>query len=163
MRFRRIVLGLASIGLALGCGQGERERGEPYVDPAMQAAALPEPPPTTVKTYAEHLADVPSGASEQETLEALLDDYCGDCHGSHYDRFADGAGMNYVDDIEQLIARGKIIPGDPAESKLVLRMVRGEMPPVGADLPPAPEELIERLSDFVQSLPPAALQPRPMP
>jgi hypothetical protein len=155
MRPRCAVLGLA---VALSCGQGERERGAPYVDPR-PAVALPaldvEPP----KTYAEHLADIPSGASEQETLEALLYDYCGGCHGSDYvdNGVVDGAGMNYVDDIDQLIAKGKIIPGDPADSKLVLRVVRGEMPPAGAGLPPAPQELIERLSDFVQSLPPAPI------
>jgi len=156
----RVVLGLLSLGLAFGCGQGGRERGELYLDPALHADPLPVPEPVPPKTYAEHLADVPGGASEQETLEALLDDYCGDCHGSDYDGFSERVGMNYVDDIDRLIEAGMIIPGDPADSKLVLRMVRGEMPPVGAELPPAPQELIERLSDFVQSLPPAPIHPR---
>lgn len=156
MRARRVILGLLGLGLLAGCGQGERERGDLYVDPALRLAPLPDPaPPPPPKTYEEHLADVPSGATEQETLEVLLDDYCGDCHGSDYNGFSDGAGMNYIDDIDRLIATGKIIPGDPADSKLVLRMVRGEMPPVSSELPPAPQELIERLSDFVQSLPAA--------
>ena len=157
MRLHRVVLGL---GLALGCAQGEHERGAPYLDPGFETVALPAPDvesPTPPKTYAGHLADVPSGASEQETLEALLYDYCGTCHGSDYDQSYDGAGMYYIDDIDRLIETGKIIPGDPADSKLVLRMLRGEMPPASAGLPPAPQELIERLSDFVQSLPPAPI------
>jgi hypothetical protein len=158
MRGRRIVLGLASIGLALGCGQGERERGDPYFEPELKAAAPPIEPPPPPKTYAEHLADVPGGASEQATLEALLYDYCGDCHASDSDPVTDGAGMDYVDDIDRLIETGTIIPGDPADSKLVRRMLRAEMPPPSAGLPPAPQELIERLSAFVQSLPPAPIQ-----
>jgi hypothetical protein len=159
----RVILGLLCLGLALGCSQGERARGERYLDPALEAKPLPEIPPAPPRTYVERLADVPSGASEQETLEFLLDAYCGDCHGSDYDRYSDGAGMNYIDDINRLIEASKIIPGDPAGSKLVLRMVRGDMPPVSAvaaGLPPAPRELIERLSDFIQSLPPAPIHPR---
>jgi hypothetical protein len=160
MTMRRVILGLLCLGLMPGCGQGERERGDLSVDPARRAAPLPEPePPASSKTYAERLADVPGGASEQETLEALLESYCGDCHSSHVNPFVDGAGMNYVDDIDRLIQTGKIIPGDPADSKLVLRMVRGEMPPVSSGLPPAPLELIERLSDFIQSLPPEPIHP----
>jgi hypothetical protein len=72
MRARCVVLGLLSVGLVFGCGQGERERGELYLDPALQADPLPVREPELTKTYAKHLADVPSGASEQETLEALL-------------------------------------------------------------------------------------------
>jgi hypothetical protein len=33
-------------------------------------------------------------------------------------------------------------------------MERGEMRPLATGLPPAPSELIERLSSFIQSLPP---------
>ncbi|HEU4579754.1 MAG TPA: hypothetical protein VFS67_15955 [Polyangiaceae bacterium] len=154
MRARRLVLGLLWIQLLPSCGQGERERGDAHVPRELAARPLPNDPPPPPETYADHLAAVPSGASEQETLEALLYDYCGGCHGSDHDQRFDGAGMYYVDDIDRLIETGKIIPGAPGDSKLLLRMERGEMPPLSTGLSPAPPELIERLSQFIQGLPP---------
>jgi len=162
-RARAWVIGTAVAALLLagvGCAQGERQRGEPYYfDSATPESPWQEPPEPAPLSYAERLAQVPIGASEQETLEALLYSYCGECHGSDWEQRnpgADGAGMYYVDNIERLIATGKIIPGDPAGSKMVRRLSAGEMPPVSAvtaDLPAAPPELTQRLSDFIASLP----------
>jgi len=38
--------------------------------------------------------------------------------------------MNYIDDIDQLVKTGKIVPLNAAGSRIIQRMVKGEMPPV---------------------------------
>jgi mono/diheme cytochrome c family protein len=58
----------------------------------------------------------------------ILDTHCHRCHGQ------DGAvegGMNYVTDLGKLVARRKVIPGDPGGSRLFRRVEDGSMPPEG--------------------------------
>jgi WD40 repeat protein/mono/diheme cytochrome c family protein len=57
---------------------------------------------------------------------AILKAHCYRCHGQ------DGkgkGGMNYLLDTDQLIARGKVVPGKAAASALYQRALKGEMPP----------------------------------
>ena len=58
-----------------------------------------------------------------------------------------------------MIELGKVIPGDAAQSRLLQRMQRGEMPPAGSSIPPVPAATVERIADFIDALaaaPPAA-------
>lgn len=58
--------------------------------------------------------------------QAVFKTYCYRCHGQ------DGAiegGLNYVADLGKLVARKKVVPGDPAASRLFKRLDDGTMPP----------------------------------
>jgi hypothetical protein len=71
-------------------------------------------------------------------VRARLTTYCYRCHGQ------DGAiegGFNYLLDREQLVARRKIVPGQPAKSRLLRRVVEGEMPPAEETLRPGKDDI----------------------
>src|SRR5262245_5818059 len=63
---------------------------------------------------------------------------CYRCHGQ------DGAvegGFNYLLEPDQLVNRRKVVPGKPDESKVYLRMAKGQMPPPGEEPRPSPADL----------------------
>src|SRR5262245_51175467 len=106
------------------------------------------------------LAPCPAAAAEPEPSElakqaqAVLRAHCYRCHGQ------DGAvegGFNYLLEPEQLVGRRKVVPGKPDESKLYLRMVKGQMPPPGEEPRPGPADL-EAVKRWI-----AAGAPRPGP
>ena len=60
--------------------------------------------------------------------QAVFKVHCYRCHGQ------DGAiegGLNYIGDLGKLVSRKKVVPGDPAASRLFKRIDDGTMPPVG--------------------------------
>jgi mono/diheme cytochrome c family protein len=68
----------------------------------------------------------------------VLDANCHRCHGR------DGAvegGMNYVTDLGKLIARKKVVPGDPDGSRLFRRVSDGSMPPEGESPRPSADDV----------------------
>ncbi|HEV3436601.1 MAG TPA: c-type cytochrome domain-containing protein, partial [Gemmata sp.] len=81
-------------------------------------------------------ADDPKQLAGQ--AKAILKTHCYRCHGQ------DGAiegGMNYGTDLAKLVARKKVIPGDPAGSRLFKRIEEGTMPPPGEKSRPTAEEI----------------------
>src|SRR5688572_27022314 len=58
--------------------------------------------------------------------QAVLKANCYRCHGQ--DGNSKG-GFGYVLDRNQLVNRGKVVPGKPDESELLQRVEKGEMPP----------------------------------
>jgi len=70
---------------------------------------------------------VPSIAFAQEP-EAILDAHCHRCHG---EAGANEGGFNFILDFPKLATRGKIVPGEPLNSPLMQRIVKGTMPPPG--------------------------------
>jgi hypothetical protein len=58
-----------------------------------------------------------------------------------------------MSDLGELIQIGKVTPGAGEASRLVLRVRQGDMPPVSATGPRMPDAMIERLVDFIDSLP----------
>lgn len=58
--------------------------------------------------------------------EQVLNTHCFKCHGKEGN--AKG-GLNFILDREKLVSRQKIVPGKPEESKLLLRVLKNEMPP----------------------------------
>jgi mono/diheme cytochrome c family protein len=70
--------------------------------------------------------------------EAILRTHCYHCHGQ--DGSIEG-GMNYGTDLTKLVARKKVIPGDPAGSRLYNRIEEGTMPPPGEKSRPTSEEI----------------------
>src|SRR5580765_679442 len=65
--------------------------------------------------------------------QGIFKAYCYRCHGPSPESYN---GFRYVLDRERLVARGKVVPGKPSESKLLQRVVRGEMPPEGEKIRP---------------------------
>jgi WD40 repeat protein/mono/diheme cytochrome c family protein len=83
-----------------------------------------------------------SGADDPKYLaaqaQAVLKTHCYRCHGQ------DGAvegGLNYVADLGKLVARKKVVPGNPDASRLFKRMDDGSMPPPEEKPRPSDAEL----------------------
>jgi len=98
----------------------------------------------------------PGGTSSEADLakaaaENVLKSNCGQCHGSNLTPQAAQAGMNYIDDIDQLVATGKITPLNSANSRIIQRMERGEMPPVSSGLPQVTDNDIAVVSSFIDN------------
>ncbi len=74
----------------------------------------------------------------QIQAQSVLQTYCSRCHG------AEGSvegGMNYGADLAKLVARKKVLPGDPAGSRLYQRLEDGSMPPPGEKPRPSAAEI----------------------
>ncbi len=71
-------------------------------------------------------------------VQAILKTHCYRCHGQ--DGSVEG-GMNYGTDLAKLVARKKVIPNDPAASRLFKRIDEGTMPPPGEKSRPSSEEI----------------------
>ncbi|WP_406694712.1 c-type cytochrome domain-containing protein [Singulisphaera sp. Ch08] len=70
-------------------------------------------------------ADRLPGASA-ETARAVLEKYCYRCHGQNG---RNEGGLNVVTDLKKLVESKRVVPGDPERSKLLKRVVGGDMPP----------------------------------
>lgn len=81
-------------------------------------------------------ADVRGGESDQQVLakkaQSILKANCHRCHGQ--DGVNEG-GFNFVADLGQLVKRRRVIPGDPAKSKIMRRIIDADDP-----MPPAEEK-----------------------
>jgi hypothetical protein len=64
-----------------------------------------------------------------------------------------------MNDMDRLIATGKVIPGDGEGSRLVQRVRSGEMPPVQSGGQQMPSATLDRLVEYIDSLPPIPEQP----
>jgi WD40 repeat protein/mono/diheme cytochrome c family protein len=70
--------------------------------------------------------------------QAVFKAYCYRCHGQ------DGAiegGLNYVADLGKLVARKKVVPGNPSASRLFKRIDDGTMPPPEENPRPSEAEI----------------------
>jgi formylglycine-generating enzyme required for sulfatase activity len=99
-----------------------------------------EPPPAPPALRPEELA-----SKAQEILRAN----CYRCHGQ--DGTIEG-GFNYVLDRRQLVARRKIVPGDPEASRLYRRLTSSDspMPPEGEQPRPTATD-IPLISDWIKA------------
>src|SRR5262249_34551056 len=74
------------------------------------------------------------------------------CHGP---AGTNEGGINYILDVKKLQEKKKIVAGDPARSKLLKKVVAGEMPPEDEKFRPGKEE-ISLLERWIQAGAPAA-------
>ena len=65
-------------------------------------------------------------AASPEAARSVLQKYCHDCHGK--DGRNEG-GLNVVTDLGKLVESRRVVPSDPERSKLLRRIVMGDMPP----------------------------------
>jgi len=98
----------------------------------------------------------PGGGGDQASLakaaaENVLAANCGQCHGPALSEEQARAGMNYIDDIDRLVQTDKIVPLNSTGSRIVQRMVRGEMPPLTSGLPRVTEADIQVVSDYIDN------------
>lgn len=82
----------------------------------------------------------PEGAELAKKAASVLTTHCYRCHGK------DGAnegGFNFVLDRRQLVNRGKVVPGDPAKSKIYKRLTNEDdpMPPEEEKPRPTQDEI----------------------
>jgi serine/threonine-protein kinase len=147
--FRAFSIGFSAALLALACGSDDKNNtGEGTGDVTKPAVDVIPVAPKAPETCADNplLAGcqqaAPAGpvagrpvVSDEAALakaaaENVLAANCGQCHGPALTPQQAQAGMNYIDDIDQLVTTGKIVPLNAAGSRIVQRMVKGEMPPV---------------------------------
>jgi mono/diheme cytochrome c family protein len=105
------------------------------VQAAPAAAAPPSDPAALAKAAAEN----------------VLKSNCGQCHGTQLTPLTAQAGMNYINNIDQLVANGKIIPLNSAGSLVIQRMQKGEMPPPTSGLPPVTEADINTVAQYIDN------------
>ncbi len=98
---------------------------------------------------------VPATAQEPQLAEkarAVLKAHCYRCHGQEG---AVEGGLNYVADLGKLVARKKVVPGNPDDSRLMKRITDGTMPP--PDEQPRPSEAdVAALRAWIQAGAPGA-------
>jgi hypothetical protein len=75
--------------------------------------------------------DLPAKSEVANVLAAT----CGYCHGPQLTPGQASAGINYIDDIDRLVAVGLIVPLNSAGSPLIQVMLDGSMPPPGSGYP----------------------------
>jgi mono/diheme cytochrome c family protein len=88
-------------------------------------------------------------------VKALLTDRCSRCHGPE----SRGAGgIDYIDNLEMLVAEGKIIPNDP-EGSIIIERVTTDDPekrmPRGQNAQPLSEEEVALIVEWINAGAPA--------
>jgi mono/diheme cytochrome c family protein len=101
------------------------------------------------------LASEPPSLAERARV--VLAAHCQRCHGGA--GVAKG-GFGYVLDRDKLVARGKVVPGNPPASELYQRIQAGEMPPPGKR-PRLKQEEILVLKQWIESGAPGVAASRP--
>jgi len=154
--FRAFSIGFSAALLALACGSDDKNNNGDGTTDVKTPATTSDIPPAQVKT--ETCADNPllagcpsnnpapgpgTGSANnannnlgdeaklaKAAAENVLASNCGQCHGPALTPQQAQAGMNYIDNIDELVKTGKIVPLNAAGSRIIQRMVKGEMPPV---------------------------------
>jgi mono/diheme cytochrome c family protein len=172
-RALRALIGFGTAVLALACGsedsnnQGAAGNGggtavdvdppsrpveeDPCANPL--AATCPTAPPRDPLPTTPNQPNRPPDqeALDRAAVENILASACGYCHGPALTEAQAQAGMNYIDDIDKLVEEGKILPMNSAGSRLVQRMVRGEMPPQSSGYPAVTEADIDKVASFIDN------------
>jgi len=96
-------------------------------------------------------ADGPTGDTKPNELalaaRAVLATYCYRCHGENG---ANEGGFSAATDRDRLVAKKRIVPGDPNKSLVIRRVTEGEMPPPEEKARPTDAE-IETLKKWVKA------------
>ena len=78
------------------------------------------------------------------------------CHRCHGDGGSVEGGMNYLLDLDRLVARKKLVPGKPDQSPVFKRVAAGTMPPPDVAKRPAPDE-VAALKKWIEDGAPGAV------
>jgi len=161
---RRLSVGITAAVLAFACGSDDGDNSgsntlktpvdvppvkrETCADNALLAGCntAASPPPVDVGAAPSNPAALAKAAAEN-----ILASNCGQCHGPALTVEDARAGMNYINDIDKLVQTGKIIPLNSAGSRIVQRMIRGEMPPVSSGMPRVTEADYTVVADYIDN------------
>jgi mono/diheme cytochrome c family protein len=146
-------IGLSAACLALACGneapepEDTTEQPPPDVKPVDECETNPyiedcdgnepEPPAGTGGTggVSTDPPEPPEPAPPADLAKAqaqnILLTNCGGCHGSRLTEESAEAGMNYIDNLDELVKNGQVLPLDADASPIIRRMRDGSMPPGG--------------------------------
>lgn len=128
-----------------GCDRPEPDAVDPNLDNGVDPD--PDPDPNTDPGVEEDQVYLDAKAFAENVLQSE----CGGCHGTQLTPETARARMNYIDDIDQLIANDKLIPGKSAESIVIRRMRNGEMPPTNEGFSPVADAQINVIADFIDN------------
>lgn len=169
INFRAVTLGISAAFLALACSSGDDGSSNPPPDdndpgntpPSNEPGNQPGNQPGDEPGDDGELPPPVNEPNEEPQdlndlyVESLLQTACGQCHGAAAEAEDNcRAGMCYIEDVQQLIAEGKIVPGDPANSPLYDRITRTDgtvMPPPGEDERLTPNQ-ISQIETYIQRL-----------
>jgi hypothetical protein len=190
-RTRRTAAGLVLLAGGLGCG-GKTEAQQPWPDPAPtvtrevpgsappSASAGESPRPAAGGTTGEAPSpqNTPTLGDGNDLIDPTTDHlvpidnvlmaYCGPCHSSTAPLEGSG-GIRFMDDLDQVVAAGLIVPLDSAASRVVVVSANGSMPPPSSGLPSMSDVDLEVLISFIDNplfwppYPPVAVDAGPAP
>jgi hypothetical protein len=83
--------------------------------------------------------------SAQSAVQDVLAVHCGQCHGPN----TNVGGLDYIDDVDKLVAAGFIEPLDSVNSPVIRLMRDGSMPPAASGLPPVDAADIAIVEHFI--------------
>jgi mono/diheme cytochrome c family protein len=178
---RRIVLnrfGASSIGLlaaaclALACGSDNASDDDD--DPEKTPVEVPPPDECDINPYIEDCGGDPppppdgTGGTGGVTnppppppdevdlvrgqIENILETECGACHGSQLTELTARAGMNFIDNIDELVKDQKILPGDPEGSPIIQKMRSGAMPPANEGYDRVSDQQIDIVAGYIDDI-----------
>jgi mono/diheme cytochrome c family protein len=142
MNLRAFTIGVSAAFLALACSGSDDNNPSPSpsttgdtTTPDVTNTSTPANTDTgnqTTDPVATDDGDKNGNNLNRPYVESLLRTNCGGCHGNEAAANSScKAGMCYIEDIDELIRNGKIVPGDPNASLLYQRISKDEMPPAG--------------------------------
>jgi mono/diheme cytochrome c family protein len=160
MNLRAFTIGVSAAFLALACSGGDDNNNPPADDgsdnPTPTGSVTNTPTPTTTDTTAPNPTATDTSTGTQDVtrayVESMLRTNCGGCHGNEAEQNSQcRAGMCYIEDIDELITNGKIVPGDPNASLLYQRISRDEMPPAGVT-PRLNDDQVQDVAQYILGL-----------
>jgi len=175
MNIRAFSIGISAALLALACGSNDDGNTDKDADGSGSPVVTPALPDIQPETCADNqflagcppVGDTPAvappstqpvvkpsdpAALAKAAAENVLLSQCGQCHGTALSvDEAKGGGFNYINDIDKLVASGKIIPLDPEGSRIIQRMRAGEMPPPNQGFSPVPDSDIEVVASYIKN------------
>jgi mono/diheme cytochrome c family protein len=173
-QFSALGIGLTAVCLALACGSDNG--GDPPADDEKEVEPNPvdqcdidpsragcpgdgsgtepgpgiEPNPGTGGAGGQTPPPTPEDAARLE-VESILLANCGSCHGTQLTDRTARAGLNYINDVEQLAKSGKIRPLDSERSPIIVRMRSGTMPPPNEGGRPVPKDQIDIVANYINN------------
>ncbi|MBM3801969.1 MAG: DUF1553 domain-containing protein [Acidimicrobiia bacterium] len=134
----------------------EIEKAQVELAEAKKALALAEQRAAVPQQHEESLKA--AHAAFEKELKPIFDKHCLVCHGDYY-----GRNEFRVLSVASLLEGGTddgpaVIPGNSARSPLILRLRGERQPRMPGEAAPLPKEVIERIAQWIDHLPPADAQ-----
>jgi hypothetical protein len=96
-------------------------------------------------------SDPPDTLSEAQFLQ-VLEYYCGACHSPTPGLQEQNFSL-FFQDLQHMIERSRVLPGDAEGSPIIVHMRADQMPPEGWNTPPVSDVAIQLVADFINQLP----------